>query len=313
MAPAGSAAPRAPLVSAITSFLNGERFLTEAIASVLDQTYESWELLLVDDGSGPAATAIAMGYAQRYPDRIRYVSHEGHRNLGTSASRNVALAAARGEYITFLDADDVWERTKLADQVALIERHPDVGMLYGNTRYWHSWTGLPGDADRDYYPPLGIDGDVVIIPAPRLMELNLRGRVAVPCIHSLLVRTSVLRRLGGFENQFTGMFDDQVMYAKLLLDGPVLVTNRSWERYRIHDESCCAVARREGRTLGARQHYLEWLERYMPNAPAADRGVRLALRRALWSYRHPRLSSLVRRAASAADRVRRRVGRADGR
>ena len=298
-----------PLVSGITSFLNGERFLVEAIESVLAQTYPEWELLLVDDGSGPAATAIAKRYADRYPDRIRYFEHEGHRNRGSSASRNVALKAARGAYVTFLDADDVWESNKLADQVALLEAHPGVGVLYGNTRYWYSWTGKPDDAARDYYPSLGIDGDRVIVPAPRLMELNLRGRVAVPCIHSLLVRTEVLRRLGGFEEQFTGMFDDQACYAKLLLDGPVLVVSQSWERYRIHDDSCCAVARREGTTAGFRQQYLEWLDGYLHTLPTGDVGVRLALKRALRPYHHGRLFNLITAAIDAANQVRRRVSR----
>ena len=59
-----------PLVSAITTFLNGERFIAEAIESVLTQTYRNWELFLVDDGSTDGATSIAKSYAARYPDRI---------------------------------------------------------------------------------------------------------------------------------------------------------------------------------------------------------------------------------------------------
>jgi glycosyltransferase involved in cell wall biosynthesis len=296
-----------PLVSAITTFLNGERFIAEAIESVLAQTYPNWELFLVDDGSTDGATAIAKSYAGRYPDRIRYLEHEGHRNRGISASRNVGLAAAHGQYIACLDADDVWLPEKLADQVSLLEAQPDVGLMYGNTLYWYSWTGRPEDRARDYYPALGVaDG---VISGSQLLVWNLRRRVTVPCVHSLLVRADVLRRVGGFEERFTGMFEDQACYAKLFLDGPVLVVNRAWERYRIHDDSCCAVARREGSAASARQRYLEWLDGYLRTAPTAGPEVHAALRNALWPYRHPRLHRLWHGASRFAERVRQRAGR----
>lgn len=294
-----------PLVSAITTFLNGKRFLGEAIASVLAQTYPNWELFLVDDGSTDGATDIAKAYAARYPDRIRYLEHEGHRNRGISASRNVGLAAARGEYVAFLDADDVWLPEKLADQVSLLEGQPDVGLMYGNTLYWHGWTDRPEDRARDHFPPLGVaDG---VRPGWQLLAWNLRRRVAVPCIHSVLVRAHVLRRVGGFEERFTGMFEDQACYAKLLLDGPVLVVNRSWERYRIHDDSCCAVARRDGSAVSARRMYLEWLDAYVRPLPTTNAEVYASLRSALWPYRHPRLHRLWYDASRLADRVRQRA------
>ncbi len=298
-----------PLVSCITSFLNGERFIGEAIESVLAQRYRSWELLLVDDGSTDGATAIAMSYAARYPDRVRYLEHAGRRNLGISASRNAALSAARGEYIAFLDADDVWLEDKLADQVALLEAHRDAVMLYGNTLYWYSWSGRPEDEGRDYYPPLGVSSDVVM-PGDQLLELNLRGRVAVPCVNSVLLRTQVLRAAGGFEDRFTTMFEDQAWYAKMFLSGPVLVVPRSWERYRIHEDSCCAVARREGKTSDARRRYLEWLEGYLEATGKASPGIRAALRRALRPYRHPGLHRLEGLVSRVADRVTGAVGRA---
>src|SRR2546422_6997659 len=96
------------LVSVITIFYNAERFLREAIESVFAQTYYPWELLLVDDGSVDKSTDIALEYARIYPEKVRYVEHNGHRNLGMSASRNLGIAHAKGEYVTLLDADDVW-------------------------------------------------------------------------------------------------------------------------------------------------------------------------------------------------------------
>src|SRR5262245_42468246 len=94
--PAGMSS--APLVSAIIIFLDEERFLAEAIESVIAQSDRDWELLLVDDGSTDGSTAIARGYAARMPDRIHYYDHEAHANRGMSAARNLGLGHARGRY-----------------------------------------------------------------------------------------------------------------------------------------------------------------------------------------------------------------------
>ena len=99
--------PQQPMVSVITIFLNAEKFIQEAIESVLGQRHLDWELVLVDDGSIDASTGIAQGYARRYPNKIHYVEHENHENLGMSASRNLGIRESNGKYVAFLDADDV--------------------------------------------------------------------------------------------------------------------------------------------------------------------------------------------------------------
>src|SRR5262245_48750717 len=98
---------RRPRVSVLTVFLNAERFLQEAIESVLAQTYGDWELLLVDDGSTDGGSGLARSYAERYPHKVVYLNHGNHSNLGISASQNLGISRARGEYIAFLDSDDV--------------------------------------------------------------------------------------------------------------------------------------------------------------------------------------------------------------
>src|ERR687898_692015 len=139
-----------PLVSVIIIFLDAQRFIREAIESVFGQTYSNWELLLVDDGSTDAGTDIALHYAGRYPQKVRYLEHPGHQNRGMSASRNLGIRHARGEYVAFLDADDVWLARNLEQQVTTLGAHPEAGMVYGNTQYWYNWTGDPRDVQRDF-------------------------------------------------------------------------------------------------------------------------------------------------------------------
>ena len=96
------------LVTVIVIFLDEARFIQEAIDSVLVQSYPHWELLLIDDGSRDQSSGIARSIADQRPGKIRYLEHAGHQNLGMSASRNLGIRHAKGKYIAFLDADDVW-------------------------------------------------------------------------------------------------------------------------------------------------------------------------------------------------------------
>src|SRR5689334_5372936 len=114
------------LVSIITPFFNTENFLQEAIESVIYQTYENWELLLIDDGSTDNSMRIAQEYAAKYPDKIRYLEHHKHQNRGKSTSRNLGINHAKGEYICFLDADDVFMPLKLEKQLAILAAYPEA-------------------------------------------------------------------------------------------------------------------------------------------------------------------------------------------
>ncbi len=94
-----------PLVSVVLIFLNEQRFIEEAVQSLLAQTMTDWELVLVDDGSTDRSTAIAHKFAAQ-DDRIRYIEHQRHTNRGMAASRNAGVAHTTAPYIAFLDADD---------------------------------------------------------------------------------------------------------------------------------------------------------------------------------------------------------------
>src|SRR5882724_5352216 len=144
---------RRPLVSVITIFLDAERFIEDTLRSVFAQTYNCWELLLVDDGSRDHSREVALRCADEHPERVRYLEHPGHRNRGMSPSRNLGLAHARGDYIAFVDSDDVWLPMKLERQVALLESRSDASLVYGRSQYWHSWSG-PGE--EDVLPEVGV-------------------------------------------------------------------------------------------------------------------------------------------------------------
>ena len=286
-----------PLVSVVMIFLDTERFIEEAIASVFAQSYPNWELLLIDDGSTDASTAIAKAHAARHPERVRYFEHPGHINRGMSTSRNLGISHGRGSYVALIDSDDVWLPGKLEHQVALLEAHPAAGMICGASHYWYGWTGRRADAARDQIVPVGAPPETLFPPPTLLMLLYPLARGAAPCLCSLLVRRDVIEAVNGFEESFRGMYEDQVFLTKLYLETPVFVSSECWDRYRQHDASCVARVT-SAQYDGVREHYLSWLGQYLRERGREDSDVWSALDSALARYRRPirfRIYRLARR------------------
>jgi len=247
-----------PRVSVICIFYDAERFFREAIDSVLAQDGVPFELLLVDDGSSDGSTRMALDYVARHPEFVRYLEHEGHANKGMSAARNLGLAHARGEFVAFVDADDRWRPRKLAEQVALLDETPEVGMVCGTVNYWQSWEG-----GTDRLVPTGGHRDLVLRPPETLLELYPLGRGDAPCPSDVMVRRALVEYLGGFENEFRGLFEDVAFFSKVFLQSPVLFSSRQWLDYRLHADSCVATTDRAGRTEEARRQFLQWFASYL--------------------------------------------------
>jgi glycosyltransferase involved in cell wall biosynthesis len=275
------------LVSIIIPFLNAEKFLPEAVQSVFAQTYDRWELLLVDDGSRDQSSDLARRYAAQNPSRIKYLEHPGHQNRGVSASRNLGLGQADGEYLAFLDADDVWLPHKLERQTAIMLSQPSAALVYGASEYWYSWTTNPEDRGRDYIQLPGIATATLVQP-PALLFYFLQGKAAIPPPCNILVRREAFELTAGFEEQFRAMYEDQAFYAKLCLRAPVFVSHECWDRYRQHPNSLCSVAAQSGQTRSEHLMYLDWLKAYLLEKGFEDTHVWKALRRELLFYENPR-------------------------
>ena len=284
-----------PLVSVIMPFFNAGKFIEEAIKSVLDQTYGNWEMLMVDDGSTDESTRIAIRYAEEYPDKMRYLAHKDHRNRGASASRNLGIHHSQGEFIAFLDADDVFLPEKLAKQVPVLESQPEAAMLFGATEYWYSWTDDPYNPKGDYiWNGFGVEPDTLVKP-PTLLHLQLKDGM-MPCPCSFLVRREAIDRIRGFEESFRYIYTDQVFFAKLCLNENVFVSSGCWEKYRQHPDSCCHYVENRGEAVSARLFFWDWLEKDLigQGYKGSDIWKTFEREKALyWPYRHPILNRLL--------------------
>ena len=121
----------APLVSVVIPTYNSAKFITQTIDSVLSQTYSNYEIIVVDDGSTDASNSICHALAQT-DERIRLV---WQRNKGLAAARNTGIRHSMGEYIAFLDSDDLWHPEKLSQHVKLLNQYTNVGVSYSASKF----------------------------------------------------------------------------------------------------------------------------------------------------------------------------------
>jgi glycosyltransferase involved in cell wall biosynthesis len=208
-----------------------------------------------------------------------------------SASRNRGIAAARGRYLALLDADDVYLPERLEHHVQILERHPDVAMVYGPTMYWHSWS--PDAVQQDVVGMLGFAVGVAH-PAPTVLRRFMADARIIPGVCSLTIRREKVLAINGFEEAFRGCYEDQVFISKICARESVTLTDRCLDYYRQHEGSCCAQAKDSGEYSEhlphpARERFLRWLVGYLAEKDVHDPALARLLARDLWPYEHPRL------------------------
>jgi glycosyltransferase involved in cell wall biosynthesis len=187
-----------PKVSVIIPTYNRAHLLPKAIGSVLAQTFGDFELIVVDDGSTDDTAAVV----ERLEDeRVSYIWQE---NQERSAARNHGLRLSRGEYVTFLDADDRFFPDKLARQVRFLDKHPDVDMVMSGWVYEDE------------------TGTVIrkVAPWRRTGELDLRAWLFDQTTHvaAMLIRREWLEKVGGFDVNFS-VVEDTDLWFRLALAG----------------------------------------------------------------------------------------------
>ncbi|QUT05681.1 glycosyltransferase family 2 protein [Sphingobium phenoxybenzoativorans] len=265
-----------PRISVITPYRDASLYLGAAIASVEAQSFADWELLLVDDGSIDDSRMIADARAAADP-RIRSFSNAPNGRSGAAGARNFALKQAAGEYVAFLDADDIFLPDKLAHQSAKLDAFPDVAMVYGPTHWWY-----PDDPALDWIENVGPEA---LYDAPYLLDeivLLLHGHV--PCICAVMMRKSIVCDRGGFEDQFR-LYEDQTLWVKVFSSEKILIDAVVTAQYRQHGSSVSAISVREGEydRMGphpARSAFLDWAETYLRDHALYRASSRSAMRRA---------------------------------
>ena len=182
------------LISVVIPVYNGEKTVGETLKSVLAQTYENIEVVVINDGSTDGTGAIVEGIGD---DRVKLFSYP---NAGLAASRNRGIERASGDYISFTDADDLWTAEKLADQLAALKQHPNAAVAY-------SWTDYI-DAQSQFLQAgthISASGDVLA----KLLEINF-----IESGSNVLLLRDVFETVGDFDVTLTAA-EDWDMWLRL--------------------------------------------------------------------------------------------------
>jgi len=201
-----------PKVSVVIPTYERAGKVQNAIESVLAQTFSDLEVIVVDDGSTDGTAQIL---AEAFDDRIRYYAQA---NQGVSVARNRGIEEARGEWIAFLDSDDLWEKDKLERQFEALRRFsPQCGACYTDTRLFnHPETRTLFQMAEESYrhePEMGISTEV--------LRLVVRPGGAGMVVHlsSLLARADLLRKTGGFDSKLLYSEDSELMFRLAMVTG----------------------------------------------------------------------------------------------
>lgn len=222
------------LVSVFIPSYNYERFLADAIDSILAQTYADWELIIVDDASADSSPEIIERYRRRYPERIRSTLLTS--NVGQSESTNIGLRQAQGEFIALLAADDRARPERLSRGVATLKARPTIAAAFSKVAY------IDGDGR-----PLQLEQDIFNQPIDDLRWQLLGGNFL--CGTSIVARRSAMQEVGGY-NRTLGYVEDYDLWLRLLDRFELVRVDDIWVDYRLHGGNLSIARERQDVRFG---------------------------------------------------------------
>mgnify|MGYP003602696936 FL=1 len=228
-----------PLVSVVIPVYNGQATIGRALQSVIDQEYDAIECIVVDDGSRDESLAIAQQWQERFPDRIRVLTHPGRIDRCVAATCNLAITSSHGAYVAFLDADDVWHPEKTRRQVQLMEERPNLGLTYTKARVLrdeHTKEFIAGVAILGHTPPHG-RGQCLT----QILTISLNY-----IFSTIMVRKSCLSLTGLFDEDLSYQSEDRILVAKLSAVTDIARLPKVLCDYHAHGDNYSASAMRSG-------------------------------------------------------------------
>lgn len=231
-----------PKVSVLMPAYNAEKYIVEAIESILSQTFQDFEFIIINDGSTDNTVKIIQEYAKR-DKRIRFINNS--RNQGLIAVLNQGLDLCRGEYIARMDCDDISLPERFAKQVKYLDEHPNVVVV-------GTWMQI-----------FGKNNSVCeCVPNVTTIDLIIKGNLVA---HSVaMLRKSVLRDNNIYYNPKYIYIEDYALWFQLLNYGEIHNIQETLLKYRIHDESV-SVLNRDAQHESARLIHSEILHSMFDN------------------------------------------------
>jgi len=228
-----------PIVSVVIPTYQYAGFVGEAIDSVLAQTYTDYELILVDDGSTDGTREVV---AAAYGNQIKYIYQD---NRGLAAARNTGIRASKGEYLSFIDADDVWLPNKLELEVEFLDTHPSVSMVCSNYTYFGS---------RGRQKKTGFEG-VPLAFGYGQKEIFFHNPISASAV---LIKKLCFEKVGDFDESMI-QCEDLDMWLRIAAHFEIDYINTPLSKYRFHERNM--HLKPEGCIRGFRTMRIKWIQK----------------------------------------------------
>lgn len=199
-----------PLVSIIIPCYNYGMFLSQTFASVLEQSYSEWECLIIDDGSTDDSRNICLELMKSEPRLVYHYKTNG----GLSSARNYGIKMAKGDYICFLDADDLLDKHKLEEQLNCFFKNPEADIIYGNSLFFRNndLTNLYANKSMELKTELSTFSG----RGNELIRLLNKGNITV--VSSPLIKKAIFKKIGYFDETYKSYEDWQFWLRCSLAD-----------------------------------------------------------------------------------------------
>ncbi len=222
---------------------NAGHFLGEALESLFNQTYHDWQAVVVDDGSSDDTAQVVKPFLS---SKVLYVrqSHQG-----VAVARNHGVQLTCSPYVGFLDADDTLMPWALQEQVAVLDAHPQVGLVFGQVHMVDESGKAHGK--REAFP----SDKLLICPSQDAVEGILKRNFITTS--SVMMRRSCFEEAGGFDPELKTTGEDWMLFLRVACKASLAYIPRPLARYRVHPDSLTARAPVTPEAAAARRHVLE--------------------------------------------------------
>jgi len=253
------------MVSIIIPCFNSGKYLSECIDSILFQDYTDFEIIIVNDCSSDNTLQIARDYAKK-DKRIQITGTSDVQSMGASYARNKGFEISKGEYVVFLDSDDIWLPTSLKRLVNLIEKHSEAGWVIGNCIYFEDFR-----YNLNSYQYSKYNFDEGLYQKQELILKFVQNFNQTPSQGAAIIKREVVKKIKGWENEFKMNYTDQAFYFKILCETKTLVTYDYFLLYRYHEESASLKGIKSGEFQKNEKKFFQWLIRNLRNYEFAEK------------------------------------------
>jgi glycosyltransferase involved in cell wall biosynthesis len=215
-----------PLISVVIPSYNHELFIEKCLSSVLNQTYQNLEIIVIDDGSKDNSCQIIKEIAEANPRKVKFFQQT---NVGLIGTLNKSIDLIHGEYVSFLASDDFWLPEKIAKEYAAIMKHPKSAFVFSDCFF----------AYKDYFSDCRYSSyKKRLKKIPVGIPLQLYDQLLIENIiitTTVLINTFFLRQVGQFDGKLA--FEDFDMWIRLSKMGPIIYIDEPLAYYRLHDSN----------------------------------------------------------------------------